>query len=118
MPTTVNGTENTAWAYVPHFSTFTLGGTSTPIFASNNNNVYVYPNPYKKKFAGDYIYFSNVSQEAVIKVYNIAGELIKTIDKYPYKWNISQENIASGVYIYIVTGGSGGKSTGKIGIVK
>ena len=98
----------------------------TSIFASDNNNVKVYPNPYKKgdpKFGGDYIYFGNVSQGAVIKIYNIAGELIKEIDEIDVvncrqKWNISQENIASGVYIYTVTGGGDGKSVGKIGIIK
>ncbi|MBU1754119.1 T9SS type A sorting domain-containing protein, partial [bacterium] len=58
---------------------------------------------------------------AVIKIYNIAGELIKEIDVNAVelqRWNISQENIASGIYIYTVTGGSEGKSVGKIGIVK
>ncbi|MBU0569122.1 PEGA domain-containing protein, partial [bacterium] len=122
LPTTVNDTKNFALAYVTHFSTFTLAGTPTVTpFAINNNDVYVYPNPYKEgktNFDGDYIYFSQVSQEAVIKIYNIVGELIKTIDKCPYEWNISSENIASGVYIYVVTGGGGGKSVGKIGIVK
>jgi len=98
--------------------------TSTPTFTSDNNNVKVYPNPYKKgdaNFGGDYIYFDYVSQGAVIKIYNIAGELIKKIDVdvvEAQKWNISRENIASGVYIYAVTGGSGGKSVGKIGITK
>jgi hypothetical protein len=29
LQTTVNGTENFAFAYPPHFSTFTLGGTPT-----------------------------------------------------------------------------------------
>ena len=100
------------------------GTPTTPVFASNNNHVKVYPNPYKKddaKFGGDYICFDHVSQGAVIKIYNIAGELIKEIDVNAVelqRWNISQENIASGIYIYTVTGGSEGKSVGKIGIVK
>ncbi|MDI6752738.1 MAG: T9SS type A sorting domain-containing protein [bacterium] len=122
LPTTINGTENFAFAYVPHFSTFTLAGTPTvSIFAPNNNSVKVYPNPYKKndaKFGGDYIYFGNVSYGAVIKIYNIAGELIKEIDvdEAIEKWDV--RGIASGVYIYTVTGGSRGKSVGKIGITK
>ncbi|MEK9149370.1 MAG: T9SS type A sorting domain-containing protein, partial [Candidatus Desantisbacteria bacterium] len=100
-----------------------LGTSTAPLFAVNNNSVKVYPNPYKKNdanFGGDIIWFNQVSQGAVIKIYNIAGELIKEIEvrDNPQKWNISQEKIASGVYIYCVTGGSGGKSVGKIGIVK
>ncbi|MDI6736845.1 MAG: T9SS type A sorting domain-containing protein, partial [bacterium] len=95
---------------LPQIGTFT--------FALSNNNAYVYPNPYKKgdaKFGGNYIYFGNVSYGAVIKIYNIAGELVDTIDA-GQSWNVS--NIASGVYIYTVTGGSGGKKVGKIGITK
>jgi hypothetical protein len=61
-----------------------------------------------------------MSNGAIIKIYNIAGELVKEIPvtKSPQEWNISQEKIASGVYVYVVTGGGGGKSVGKIGIVK
>ncbi|MBI4777949.1 T9SS type A sorting domain-containing protein [Candidatus Desantisbacteria bacterium] len=115
LQTTVNGTENYACAYVPHISIVTVNRTAT-----DNNNVKVYPNPYKKGDADNYIYFDQVSQGAVIKIYNIAGELVKEIDVVacPQIWNISQEDIASGIYIYTVTGGGGGKSTGRIGIVK
>lgn len=96
---------------------------STSTFTSSNNNVKVYPNPYKKgdaNFGGDYIYFDNVSQGATIRIYNIAGELIKEIGvvECPQRWNVSCENIASGVYIYTVTGGDGGKSVGKIGVIR
>ena len=90
-----------------------------PKFAKDNNSCVVYPNPYKKG-NGRFIYFGNVSQEAVIKIYNITGELVKEIEvtKPLEVWNIDNEKIASGVYIYTVTGGGGGKSVGKIEIVK
>ncbi|MFH1097387.1 MAG: T9SS type A sorting domain-containing protein [Candidatus Desantisbacteria bacterium] len=54
------------------------------------------------------------------KIYNIAGELVKEIEvtKSPQDWNILNESIASGIYIYTVTGGNGGMSVGKMGIVK
>ncbi|MEK9149017.1 MAG: T9SS type A sorting domain-containing protein, partial [Candidatus Desantisbacteria bacterium] len=107
------------FAYVKHFSTFTLAGTpTTKTFSLNNNDGYAYPNPYKEgvtNFAGGKVSFGGVSEGAVIKIYNIAGELVDTIDA-GQSWNV--QNIASGVYIYTVTGGSGGKSVGKIGIVK
>ncbi|MBI4752843.1 T9SS type A sorting domain-containing protein [Candidatus Desantisbacteria bacterium] len=102
---------------------WTLVGTPTILFASDNNSVFCYPNPWKKNssnFGGDYIKFDKVSQGAYIKIYNIAGELVKEIPvtEYPQRWNIANEKIASGVYIYTVTGGGEGKSVGKIGIVK
>ncbi|MBI4778792.1 T9SS type A sorting domain-containing protein [Candidatus Desantisbacteria bacterium] len=64
--------------------------------------------------------FDNVSQNATIKIYNITGELVKKIEvtKSPQDWNIFNESIASGIYIYTVNGGNRGRSVGKIGIVK
>jgi len=118
LETKVNSTENYALAYVTHFSTFTLAGIPTTKFSLNNNNAYAYPNPYKegdKNFSGGKVSFGGVSEGAVIKVYNIAGELIDEI-KAGQSWDV--RNIASGVYIYTVTGGGGGKSVGKIGIMK
>ncbi|MBU1599163.1 T9SS type A sorting domain-containing protein [bacterium] len=120
LTTHVNGTENFVYAYVLHFSTFTLAGTPTlSLFASNNNNVKVYPNPYKKN-GGDCIYFKDVTSGAIIKIYTIAGELVDKIEatSNPQGWKVSDKKIASGIYIYIVIGGSGGKSVGKIGIIK
>jgi len=108
---------------VPHFSTFTLTGTPTlSVFALNNDNVVAYPNPYKKndsRFNGD-IHFKGVSSGATIRIYNIAGELVDEIPvtANPQDWKVSDKKIASGVYIYVVTGGGGGKSVGKIVIVK
>lgn len=97
--------------------------TGTQTYASDNNNVKVYPNPYKKNnpsFSNPEgcVYFKDVSQDAVIKIYTIAGELVREIkatETRPY-WDVN--NIASGVYIYTVTGGGDGKSVGKIGIIK
>ena len=117
LPTAVNETENIAWAYIPHFSTFILAGTPTTRFTPNNNNVQVYPNPWSGERT---IWFDNVSHDATIRIYNIAGELVKEIEviQCPQGWDICNESIASGIYIYTVTGGSGGRSVGKIGIVK
>ena len=101
-------------------------GTPTPFtYASDNNNVKVYPNPYKKgdaNFGGPGVYFENISVGCTIKIYNIAGELIALIAEMnnPASGKVlwDTNNIASGVYIYTVTGGGGGKAIGKIGISK
>ncbi|MEW6482475.1 MAG: carboxypeptidase regulatory-like domain-containing protein [bacterium] len=105
---------------IQHFSFYFFG---TPTFASNNNNAIVYPNPYKEGDArqgGGFIHFTNITQNSVIKIYNIAGEEIKKIevDEPDEKWEVKKENIASGVYIYCITGGGGGKKVGKLGIIK
>ena len=50
----------------------------------------------------------------------IAGELVDKIEATsdPQDWKVSDKKLASGVYIYVVTGRGGGKSCGKIGIIK
>ncbi|MEW6104389.1 MAG: T9SS type A sorting domain-containing protein, partial [bacterium] len=93
------------------------------IFALTNNDAYCYPNPWKKNdpsYGGKYIYFINLSKDSLIKVYNISGEEINRIyvDEPVEKWDVKGEDIASGVYIYTITGGAGGKKIGKIGIIK
>ncbi|MBU1261363.1 T9SS type A sorting domain-containing protein, partial [bacterium] len=104
---------------LPQSGTSTSG---TPTYAPDNNEVRVYPNPYKKndpRFGGPGVYFENISVGCIIKIYNIAGELVDEInDPASGKVLWDTNNIASGVYIYTVTGGKGGKSVGKIGIVK
>ncbi|MEW6619987.1 MAG: T9SS type A sorting domain-containing protein [bacterium] len=102
------------------FTTFTSGGV---IFTPTNNDVFAYPGPWKKgdsKYGGRYIYFDRVSEGSTIRIYNIVGELIDEIpvtECHP-KWDIQSKNLASGIYIYCITGGGGGKKIGKIGIIK
>ncbi|MDI6752356.1 MAG: DUF5050 domain-containing protein [bacterium] len=123
----IHGAEikNKATIYFDHESVLATNEVVSKIirFAGDNNKVIVYPNPYKKgdaKFGGDIIWFKDVSSGSTIKVYTIAGELVDEIKVTvnPQSWKISDKKIASGVYIYTVTGGSGGKSVGKIGIIK
>ncbi|MEW6481462.1 MAG: T9SS type A sorting domain-containing protein [bacterium] len=85
------------------------------IIALDNNEIIVYPNPCKQ---GKYVYFKNVSQEAIIKIYNIKGELIERIivDEEPEKWDV--RDIASGVYLYLIQDVSSNKRIGKIGVIK
>jgi hypothetical protein len=108
-----NPANKIIYGTLTHLTLIAPFGTTT--FAQTNNNAYCYPNLCKK---GSTIYFTNVSNTAIIKIYTIAGELVKDIevDESIEKWDI--ENIASGVYIYTITGGGGGKKIGKIGIVK
>ncbi len=116
-------TGRTTNGKVGTISVIVISGGITLSFAPTNNNAFAYPNPWKKndlKQGGEYILFDRVSSGATIRIYNIVGELINKIDvtECPQKWDILNKNIASGVYIYVITGGGGGKKVGKIGIVK
>jgi len=88
------------------------------------NEVYAYPNPTKKGEITFHLVTSATNNEVKIKIYNIAGELVRVIEdkeinksNFPvleYLWNCKNEkgnNVASGVYIYQVK--LKDKSTGK-----
>ena len=99
------------------------------------DNVKVYPNPYKpgsgtiydNSSLGEGIVFSNLTANANIKIFNIAGELVAEFNETDsdgmYLWNTRNSNgekIASGVYIYYVTNPNNNsqKAKGRIVIVR
>jgi hypothetical protein len=97
--------------------------------ASNLVEFFAYPNPYKPGSGGDYdaayLTFANLTQQAKIEVFNIAGELVATIDKDDnsnmYEWDVANDagnKLASGVYIYYVSNELGHKKSGKFAIIK
>ncbi|MCS7227753.1 MAG: hypothetical protein NZ839_02165, partial [Endomicrobia bacterium] len=57
---------------VKHFSVFVLAGQSMP---SSLENVFVYPNPYKTDYGINYVVFKNLTKDAKIRIYTLAGEL-------------------------------------------
>ncbi|MEW6606238.1 MAG: M23 family metallopeptidase [bacterium] len=114
-----------SWVDTPNnivFGTLTHLSLIAPLgvisFAENNNNAFAYPNPWRKNKDERYIYFANISEGSVIRIYNIVGELIDEINvtECPQRWDISSKKIASGIYIYCITGK--GKKIGKIGVIK
>ncbi len=108
-----------------------------PSPASDLSNVKVYPNPFKPTDGlaetGDYftgIKFINLTRNAKIRIYNIAGELVRDKDMNANefgdcRWNAKNDDgeyIASGVYVFVVkddtiTAGQK-KFIGKVGIVR
>lgn len=85
------------------------------------NEVIAYPNPVspptEMRFKG------LQGRSGVIKIFNIAGELVK---KIPFNgdvhWDVTNEDnrtVASGIYIYlIIDNDTGEKKTGKLGVIK
>ncbi|MEW6097054.1 MAG: FG-GAP-like repeat-containing protein [bacterium] len=83
--------------------------------------VFVWPNPvhppHKMTFG------KLAGRSGVIKIFNIAGELVK---KIPFDgntpWDVTNEDnriVASGIYIYLVIDtNTGEKKTGKLGVIK
>ncbi|MFH1896912.1 MAG: T9SS type A sorting domain-containing protein [Candidatus Desantisbacteria bacterium] len=92
--------------------------------------VTVYPNPCKPE--DKYVIFGDPSnpdkkltKQSTIKIYNIAGEWIRTIEEVDgdgkATWDITNnegKRVASGIYVYCISNPDGQGCTGKIGVVK
>jgi parallel beta-helix repeat protein len=91
--------------------------TLTPSAALNLTNVICYPNPCK---GYDRVTFKNLTDKCRIKIYNIAAERIYekelTNTNGSAEWNC--KDVASGVYIYLITNNQNQKATGKIGLIR
>ncbi len=92
-----------------------LSGALSP----NLDNVIVYPNPFQAKLGHTKITFDNLTGSVRIKIYKTTGELIYdkqiTTQNGSTTWDLSNSNgsgVASGIYIYIITGG--GSCSGKL----
>jgi hypothetical protein len=95
----------------------------TKDFAENLENVIVYPNPYKPDGGVDAVTFANLAENTKIQIYNVTGELIfevKATDiSYPwYLINQKGKDVASGVYLYIISNAKGEKKIGKFVIIR
>ena len=68
--------------------------------------------------------FKYLTDEATIRIYNVALELVRTVPKpagSSASWdgeNDSGDIVASGVYVYVITNIAGEKATGKIMVIK
>ncbi len=91
------------------------------------DQVFVYPNPVQPPT--QQMHFSKLDgRSGVIQIFNIVGELVKTIPfsnvsaNETVPWNVTNEDnrtVASGIYIYLITNTTTGeKKTGKLGVIK
>ena len=94
--------------------------------------VFVVPNPFKiesgfggKVGAEDKIGFYGLPKKCSIRIYSYAGQLVETIEHddpvYTTAWfqvTRNEQEIASGIYLYIITTPEGDKASGKFIIVK
>jgi hypothetical protein len=84
----------------------------------------VYPNPWRAdRDAGFDIRFENLSPGTTIKIFDLAGRWVKTLQPSTnlVLWdrrNDSGDAVASGLYLYLVEDNRGGKVRGKLTIIK
>ncbi|MBN2407128.1 MAG: hypothetical protein JXJ19_05475 [Elusimicrobia bacterium] len=119
LPTTVYASKNYMEAKLDHLSKF---GVLQLAAASDLNSVKVFPNPYNP--SSGVLTFDNLTQETTIKIYTVAGTLIREIKESDgdgrSEWdgtNNASETVACGVYVVYIEC-SKDNSIIKIGVVK
>ncbi|MBU1752803.1 DUF11 domain-containing protein, partial [bacterium] len=130
------GTSSTTWESISNISRNTVNNTVSgvvgsfsffalmmPAWNTTLKNVVVYPNPCITEKHGYQMYFANLTQNSTIKIFNIAGELVKEIavDNPTEIWKIDNddgERVASGLYIYLITDPASNRKVGKMAIIK
>jgi hypothetical protein len=95
---------------------------------ANKNRIRVVPNPYYGRSTYELssfnriVKFMNMPETATVRIFNLAGQLIRTLQKIDPKssileWDLQNENrlpVASGVYIYHVDIPGAGSTTGRV----
>ncbi|MBI4056003.1 MAG: right-handed parallel beta-helix repeat-containing protein [Elusimicrobia bacterium] len=117
----VNSLTNTVTSSLPHFSTFALIGAQD----TSLQDSYAFPVPYvPSQQTTRVITFKNLSSKATIRIYTVSGSLVNTIEETDgdgqTTWdvkNASGENVASGVYLYLITNDKE-KTKGKLIVVR
>jgi hypothetical protein len=108
---------------------YTFSTTSGQYRAVNQDQleeIRVVPNPYFVSSSfDDRIMFSNLPKDCEIRVFNVAGDLVKTIEHHSETgatyWDLKNEAglaIAYGLYVYVVKTGNGEKHIGKFSVVR
>jgi len=117
----IDSSERTVSALITHFSFYRLFAVT--VASQDLRGVIAYPNPIKG--TGYTLKFAGLTSQATIWIYNIAGELVRTIDEADgdgmSEWDLRNgggEQVASGVYLYLVTNPSGQKATGKVAVIR
>ncbi len=98
-------------------------------FVGSLDSVLVYPNPWVPNDSDmsngtidGQITFSGITNSSVIRIYTISGQLVREVSPgiSLWKWdgkNSYGKDVASGVYIYLITDGQS-KKTGKLTIIR
>jgi len=86
-------------------------------------DIKVYPNPFRPLKGYKGVMFSGLT-DAKIRIFTITGELIRegqVIGEGGWLWagkNENGEEVARGIYIYLITDNAGNKKVGKIAVIK
>ena len=110
----VTATSNTN----PHVSNFAI----VDVTSYDVSGAYAYPVPYKASFGTGVITFTGLGSYSSIRIYTASGHKVFDIavNTNTYPWNVKNsngENLASGVYLYVIES-SQNKKNGKLIIIQ
>ena len=121
IPFTLDTVNHVIYATIDHFSTFVLVQLAA---ATNLDSVKVYPNPFNSNTQSHGMTITNLTASANIKIYNVAGELIRTLNYNTSAGSITWDGkndygkiVTSGVYIIYINAPEGTKKI-KVAIEK
>jgi hypothetical protein len=81
-----------------------------------------YPNPWRAgSVFSPVMKFKNLTEATRIRIYTLDGELVKEINESgqaEVQWDVAGENVASGVYLCLMSNGRGEKKTQKLAIIR
>jgi serine protease len=83
----------------------------------------VYPNPFEPAEGHTEVTFQALTEEVTIRIFTLSGELVRKVElpfQYSWSWDVKNEDgeeLARGVYLYVVTNEAGEKKTGKIAVL-
>lgn len=112
--------------------TFRVDGVNAVDAAAQMSNIRVVPNPYFVQYSSrvetvegqSQLYFNNLPARCIIRIYNLAGDLVRTIehddDSGSETWDLLSSDyqlIASGMYIYHVES-EYGEHMGRFAVIK
>ncbi len=115
-------------AYDSHYGLAALGDPENEEFGpsivlpGNLENLIVYPNPFNRGEGHREISIQGLTSDARIRFFTPVGELVREEEvswQYIWAWdvrNMNGEQLARGVYLWIITNSAGESRTGKIAV--
>ena len=109
------------------FSLYSGGGQAllviTDAARGDLGAAHCYPVPFKSALGHTKITFTGLTRAAVVRIYTVSGELVRTLEKNDggetLDWDLRNsrgELVASGVFVYVVKSGAR-KNSGKLMVI-
>lgn len=123
FPSVVDQGANTVTASINHLSQFAILQATAAV---DLNRARAFPNPLRAQRGDDSITFTFLTSGARVRIYDVAGNLVRDlkdeIGSGTIYWadlkNESGDDVASGIYFYLITDPSGHTEKGRLGIIR